>query len=61
MKDITFIDLFAGGGGTSTGAFSVPDSLKEQIKEESIKFLQRCKRHCERSERKLTEKLEDLE
>lgn len=24
MKEITFIDLFAGGGGTSTGAFSVP-------------------------------------
>lgn len=24
MREITFIDLFAGGGGTSTGAFSVP-------------------------------------
>lgn len=34
--------------------------LKEQIKEETIRFLQRCKRHCDDFEFKLKQELEDL-
>lgn len=37
-----------------------PNGLKEQIKEETIRFLQRCKRHCDDLEFKLKQELEDL-
>lgn len=37
-----------------------PNDLKEQIKEETLRFLQRCKRHCDDLEFKLKQELEDL-
>ncbi len=37
-----------------------PNDLKEQIKEETLRFLQRCKRHCDDFEFKLKQELEDL-
>ena len=56
------IDIYPENGSRTnqSGNNKIPEKLKTQINEEAIRFLQRCKRHCDTFEHKLKEEFEDL-